>query len=185
MSSSRKLSSLKEWLSKAKSLGILLGLYFCSQLSIAFLVSKAMPKIDFWNLQLSLKAQSYEGILNKMTESQLMAFLEHYYVDYLIHPIIYGTALCSYCLVNQKLYQNKYSNLFKLLFWAPIIAASLDVFENSVHFANIVWGQKQFNSFIYAANIAARCKWSLALGAFFVNIVLSVLYFFKYRKKKI
>lgn len=147
------------------------ALFAISQSLIALILESAGVGRTLLQLQLTPDARTFITTVAELSDPQMDALLNHFYLDFL-HPLWYGAFALTFTawLFNRL----ELSNDWNLVLWGAPLMALLDLVENSIHMP-VLLGHLPANELtIGAASLAATIKWGLG-GVFLALDTLLII----------
>lgn len=174
------------WCDNPRRALALVAVFLASQAAMAAMFAR-LPGQEGVELQLTLDPARFQSIITGWGPAGITVYLQHYWLD-MIHPLWYSLALAG-------AWASTFSRLgFPSLTaprWAlagvvvPLVAGALDICENCAHIIELHWlWPGHFSAAVmYAGNLAAWTKWTLALGELVVVLVALVVLAMRKRRR--
>lgn len=166
-----RLHNYRHFVSRKRILLSSLLLFFLSQLTIMLITADL--GIDLLKLQTALTSQAFLYIAHSWkTTGLLTSYYHHFYLDFIIHPMLYGVLLSS--LLAWTFNRKRISASFDILLLLPFLASVLDITENSLHFYLLADFSRISGSFVLFSGFCSWLKWIIAFVCLIASLTLNL-----------
>lgn len=153
---------------------ILLGsllLFFISQVTILSVTADLGR--DFLGLQTTLSSKVFLHIAQSWKTTGLInSYYQHFYLDFIIHPILYGVFISS--LLAWTFDRKRISASADILLLLPFLASVLDITENSLHLYLLADFSRISAAIVYFSGFCSWTKWIIAFVCLFGSLILNL-----------
>jgi hypothetical protein len=155
------------------------ALFLTSQLWILRTLDAIAP--DLLTLQTTFSHETFNEIVSRWSTDDLERFQTHFYLDFLIHPVLYSTFVCS---VAARLF-NSYSvsDRFNWMLCLPFLAGASDIVENAAHVAMLPDMTDAPYFLLAIGSTFALIKWTV-IGGLVLLILLVIFHYIAFQRKK-
>lgn len=165
------LQTYRQYISKREILLGSLCMFVLSQITILYITSQLGS--SFPRLQLTFSAEKFLSIVQAWKSSGLLVtYYRHFYLDYIIHPVLYGIFLSSFMAwtLNRRNYPPELSFLVIL----PFAATFLDIIENNIHLFLLTHTDDISAGILMFSGACSWLKWIIAFTCVLVPVVLNL-----------
>lgn len=166
-----RLQTYRNFISKNSILLGSLLLFLISQVTILSITADLGK--DFLGLQTTFSNKVFLHIAQSWKTSGLIeSYYQHFYLDFIIHPVLYGiflSSLLAWTFDRKRILTSSY-----ILLLLPFLASFWDVMENSLHLYMLADFSRISAVMVFFSGFCTWTKWIIALVCLVGSLILNL-----------